>query len=60
MVSFGGFVLFLFLYLWHLDNHRKYVRKGLYQPELDMETEIKFQLGLIFPFSYFKTQRESL
>lgn len=58
--SFWGFVLFLFLYLWHLDNHRKYVRKGLYQLELDMETKTKFQLGLIFPFGYFKTRRESL
>ena len=45
----------------HLDNHRKYVRKGLDQLEkLDLETKIKFQFDLIFLFSYFMTQRGKL
>ena len=45
----------------HLDNHRKYVRKGLDQlGKLDLETKIKFQFDLIFLFSYFMTQRGKL
>lgn len=54
-------IFFFFFFLWHLDNHRKYIRKGLDQlEELDVETKTKFQLSLTFSFGYFKTQRESL